>query len=93
MAGRTRNRSKETGSTGSTRGWIVDGIAWEIQTALIVIPALVVAGIVALLFDASVTMVLVVGFVVALVLRLAVDGRRRLSSSDPARSRPPRQDL
>lgn len=93
MAGRPRKRSTSAGPPGSTRNWIVDGIAWEIQTALVAIPAVIVAGLVALLFDASVTMVLAVGFVVALVIRLAVDGWRRLTSSDPARSRPPREDL
>ena len=68
-------------------------IAWEIQTTLIAIPALIAAGIVAVLFDASLTMVLVAAVAIALAVRLAVDGWRRLESADPARSRPPREDL
>ncbi len=84
MADRPANRSKTSGSGNSTRDWIVDGIAWEIQTALVAIPALVVAGIVALLFDVSVTMVLVVAIVVALAVRLLFDLWRRLRSAEPA---------
>jgi len=95
---RRQDRSKSTGSTGSTRAgstrdWVIDGIAWEIQTTLIAIPALIAAGIVAVLFDASLTMVLVAAVAIALAVRLAVDGWRRLKSADPARSRPPREDL
>jgi len=90
---RRQDRSKSTGSKGSTRDWVIDGIAWEIQTTLIAIPALIAAGIVAVLFDASLTMVLVAAVVIALAVRLAVDGWRRLKSADPARSRPPREDL
>jgi hypothetical protein len=96
MADRPQKRSTTTtttASTGSTRDWIVDGIAWEIQTTLMVLPALVVAGIVALLFDASLTMVLVVAVVVAVVIRFALDGWRHLKSADSARSRPPHEDL
>jgi len=90
---RRQDRSKSTGPTGSTRDWVIDGIAWEIQTTLIAIPALIAAGIVAVLFDASLTMVLVAAVAIALAVRLAVDGWRRLKSADPARSRPPREDL
>lgn len=77
----------------ATRDWVVDGIAWEIQTTLIVLPALVVAGIVALLFDASITLVLGVAFAVALVIRFGPDGWRHLKSADSARSRSPHEDL
>jgi len=90
---RRQDCSKSTGSKGSIREWFVDGIAWEIQTTLIAIPALIAAGIVAVLFDASLTMVLVAAVAIALAVRLAVDGWRRLKSADPARSRPPREDL
>ncbi|MEP6297848.1 MAG: hypothetical protein ABJ382_11010 [Ilumatobacter sp.] len=92
MTSRKKIRSKATDATPSTRGWLVDGIAWETHTTLVAIPALIVAGIATLLFDVSITMILVVAVGAALVIRLVLDGWRRLESADPDRTRTPDED-
>lgn len=93
MAGDPEHPAK---AAGSIREWFVDGIAWEIQSALVAIPLLLVAGIVALMFDASITVVLVVMVVMVvmvLAVRLARAVRRWLGSPDPARRRPPTEEM
>ena len=79
--------------SGSTRDWLAGGIAWEVETALTAVPVVIVTGLVALLFDVSFTVVIVVAVVVALAVRLVVDSWRRLTSTDPARSSPPHEDM
>ena len=93
MARRSRNVGVRSDQSGSTRDWLVGGVAWEIETALTAVPLMIVVGLLTLVSDVSFTGAMVIAVVAFLTVRLVAGGWRRLTASGSDRSRTPREGL